>query len=94
MTMNTYDEWFRFIVEAGWVCGLTHPIEILANYLHSAMCLFPENVGEEIKPFIRRYMIDITTQESIKMENVSIEEAVIFFNAFYKDSRFDFGAYT
>ena len=62
MKNEQYMSWFRGVVEMGWICGLYHPQEILANYLRAFYQFTPYT---EPLPYdqIERFLIDTTTHD-------------------------------
>ncbi len=92
MKDERYMSWFRQAVELGWACGLYRPQEILANILRNSADTFPI---DEPWPsdHIKRFMIDTMQNELGLTERPKLERAILYFNHFYEDDRFDFGAY-
>ena len=93
MKTQQYMSWFRQVVEMGWTCGLYRPQEILANYLIHALPIQPYT---DPVPYehINRFMIDTMMNELMMTEKPTLDDAIKYFNSFYKDNRMDFGAFT
>ena len=95
MKNERYMSWFRQVVEMGWICGVYHPQEILANYLLGFYQFTPYS---EPLPYdhIERFLIDTTTHDWCRgdHERPTLTESIKHFNRFYEDGRMDFGMYT